>query len=776
MAQKVRGIFSSSNWRHVWPASLALFSLSLIIWAGVAIWQRPCRASAGITLVSSPACPSLLLDLEPLLIGLGFWAVGLVIWIAGQRSPTVEPFLLGAGALATGLLSALGSDGGGRLFYLLLAWLAPLTFHFHYTLLNRPPRRVGRIVLGALYSLASAWSPPFLFWTIAALQQRGWFVVLRMGVRLGLVLALALAMLLLLRDYQRGASVATRRRIRLVTFGTLFAIAPVLLLSLLPDTLGAPAHVFYELTLPWLLLSPLAYLYSLFRHRLVKAEVALNRAAVYYLLVTLLLGIYLAAAALLNRLTTNPASYWPLGSAVLSVGLLLLFVPLRRGLQWLMIWILYGGEIRYAGVVGRLAESLALTLDRETLRRLLTDELASAMRLSRIALWLKEDDVLVLLGAVGFEPGSLADGRLPGDGRMAAYLEAVTGPVADAQMRRALAQATLNEQEMALLSLTGIAFWLPLVSSGMLQGVLLIGPRSEDDSFTVEDEHILATLAHQSGIAAHNVRLMEQVQAARQELARAHQQLLVGREQEQRRLAQELHDNALQQLLNINRELGVLWRTGSSRQALDAQRVQSPAPDMIRQELLDVVAQLRGLVSELRPAGLEELGLTNALQGYVARLVREGGPNMPKIELNMDQVSTTLPQPVATCLFRVGQEALRNALKHAQARHITLNLRLLPGEVALSVRDDGCGFRVPARLSELTRADHFGLVGIAERVSLTGGQLTLRSQPRLGTEVTVRIPLVNDEGFALNSARERKTNDKGMGQDDGRDDSNSAGG
>lgn len=758
MAQKVRGIFSSSNWRHVWPASLALFSLSLIIWAGVAIWQRPCRASAGITLVSSPACPSLLLDLEPLLIGLGFWAVGLVIWIAGQRSPTVEPFLLGAGALATGLLSALGSDGGGRLFYLLLAWLAPVTFHFHYRLLDRPPRRAGRIVLGALYGLAAAWSPPFLFWTIATLQRRGWFVVLRMGVRLGLATAFVLAMLLLLRDYQRGASVATRRRIRLVAFSTLFAFMPVLLLSLLPDTLGMSAHVPYELTFPWLLLSPLAYGYSLFRHRLVKAEVALNRAAVYYLLVTLLLGIYLAAAALLNRLTTNPASYWPLGSAVLSVGLLLLFVPLRRGLQWLMTWVLYGGEIRYADVVGRLAESLALTLDRETLRRLLTDELASAMRLSKIALWLKEDDALVLLGAVGFEPGSLADGRLPGDGRLTAYLETATAPVGDAQVRRALARAALNEQEMALLSLMGIAFWLPLVSSEVLQGVLLIGSRSEDDSFTAEDEHILATLAHQSGIAAHNVRLMEQVKAARQELARAHQQLLVGREQEQRRLAQDLHDNALQQLLNINRELGVLWRTGSSRQALEARRVQAPAPAMIRQELLDVVAQLRGLVGELRPAGLEELGLTAALQGYVARLVREGGPNMPKIELNMDQVGTTLPQPVAICLFRVGQEALRNALKHAQAQHIMLNLRLTPpvpldvggeqrGSVTFSVRDDGRGFRVPVRLSELTWANHFGLVGIAERVDLLGGQLHIRSRPGAGTEVTVQIPLPTvDEG------------------------------
>jgi signal transduction histidine kinase len=142
---------------------------------------------------------------------------------------------------------------------------------------------------------------------------------------------------------------------------------------------------------------------------------------------------------------------------------------------------------------------------------------------------------------------------------------------------------------------------------------------------------------------------------------------------------------------------------------------------------------------------LEEFGLTDALESYVTRLVHEGGPNMPQIELNLDEVGTSLPQPVATCLFRVEQEALRNALEHAQAQHITLNLRLLPSKVVLSVRDDGRGFRVPARLSELTGNHHFGLVGIAERVDLLGGQLYIRSRPGAGTKVTVQIPLTNDE-------------------------------
>ncbi len=130
---------------------------------------------------------------------------------------------------------------------------------------------------------------------------------------------------------------------------------------------------------------------------------------------------------------------------------------------------------------------------------------------------------------------------------------------------------------------------------------------------------------------------------------------------------------------------------------------------------------------------------------------------MPKIELDLDKGKVELPEPVATCIFRVAQEALRNALKHAQARHIWLGLHLRDDQVALSIRDDGCGFRVPVRLSELANGGHFGLVSIAERVAWAGGQFALQSKPGEGTKVLVHIPLSKAK------------------RDDGQDDSSIAG-
>jgi signal transduction histidine kinase len=281
----------------------------------------------------------------------------------------------------------------------------------------------------------------------------------------------------------------------------------------------------------------------------------------------------------------------------------------------------------------------------------------------------------------------------------------------------------------------------------VLQGLLLIGSRQERDSFTAADERVLVTLARQSGIAAHNVRLVEQIQVWRQDLARAHQQLLVGREQERRRLAHDLHDSAVQQLIGISYQLAEGRRRTSNGSDFAIQQPEKVAATLeeIRQKVLGVVSQLRGMIGELRPAGLEELGLTTALEGYVARLRRDGAAGV-EIRLDLDAGESTMRDSTAICLFRVAQEALRNAIKHADANRITIRLRWLADAAILCVQDDGCGFCVPSRLSQFTQTGHFGFVGMSERVTWAGGQLSIRSQSGKGTEVWAKIPLNGGEG------------------------------
>jgi signal transduction histidine kinase len=107
--------------------------------------------------------------------------------------------------------------------------------------------------------------------------------------------------------------------------------------------------------------------------------------------------------------------------------------------------------------------------------------------------------------------------------------------------------------------------------------------------------------------------------------------------------------------------------------------------------------------------------------------------------LDLDPYDHGLSRSKALCLFRAAQEALRNALQHAQARHIDIHLQFEPAPV-LRVSDDGIGLPAPVNVNAFALAGHFGLAGIAERVAAAGGQLIIDTHPGAGTSITVHLP------------------------------------
>lgn len=744
-----------SIWKYIEAATLAPLSLGIIVWATVATWGRPCR------LAVNPDCPALLLDLEPILLALAIWAIGFLVLVVNSRRVPAALFLLCAAALAAGKTSAMGNDFGGRAFYVFLAWLSPLVFHFSYALLNQPPRSLGKIALGGLYCAALIATSVFLSSPAMSLDLTGGFALLRLGIRFVLVVSFAASWGLLFRDYHNSSAVI-QQRIRLTVFGTLFGASPLLLLSLIPETLRAPAFVPYEWNFPWLLLAPACYLYSLTRSRWRRTEATFNRAAVYYLIIITFLSIYLVTATILGSLLERPLSHWPLGNAILSVMLLLVFAPVQRMLARLMSWILYGRRIHYAEVIGQLAEQFALALDRDALYHLLLVEWPLAMRLPRVIAFLKNPaGVLVLLGVYGIPEGSFQDTQLPLSGTLGNYLQHTPAPVLEAGIRRALRGATLCDEEAVLLDLAGIAYWLPLVSGGELQGLLLLGCRSDDNPFSAEEEQILATVAHQAGIAAHNVSLMEELRVARREVAHAHQQLMLEQDTSQRRLALELHDQAIQQLTGILFQLNQIQRSG--RHPAGGRKGSLVGDNLvdvfqsIQSEVRSLIGYLRTLTYELHPPGLEEMGLTLALESYINQVKRRGHLPSSLFKLEMERIGPSeLPLPLATSLFRAAQEGLRNALEHAQPSSIRLVISQSAGHISMILQDDGKGFRVPMRLSELTSRGHFGLTGMSERIAWAGGHMEIHSELGHGTEIVLCVPLQTNqrEGIDQNATRQ----------------------
>jgi len=287
--------------------------------------------------------------------------------------------------------------------------------------------------------------------------------------------------------------------------------------------------------------------------------------------------------------------------------------------------------------------------------------------------------------------------------------------------------------------------------SSALKGALLV-QQVQNHAATLETEVAARTLE----LTLANEQLQREiVERKRAEAELAHQaqklaetqnRLAEVREMEQLRMAQDLHDGAVQQLIGISYEVETLRRwAGDHLPAGPRVAELDEALQHTRQQLLEVSKQLRGLISELRPTGLKELGLLQALEGYVSHLERDLNAEAPTILLDLPAALPPLPEVAAICIFRVAQEALRNSLQHAGAQRITAHLRCSPREVVFSVSDDGSGFRMPTHFSELTQDNHFGLAGIAERVAWSGGQLVIRSEEGHGTDVSVTLPLSNHD-------------------------------
>jgi signal transduction histidine kinase len=218
-------------------------------------------------------------------------------------------------------------------------------------------------------------------------------------------------------------------------------------------------------------------------------------------------------------------------------------------------------------------------------------------------------------------------------------------------------------------------------------------------------------------------RQMEEVATEKRAMDQAYRQLVRGREEERERLARELHDQAIQSLVGLKFHL--------AEKAPDAQA-------KLQAEIDGMIDALRELCADLRPPALDRLGLVAALRSYVDDFsVRTGLP----IELHVDGNEQRLSPEAELSLFRVAQEALINAWKHAQTPKVEVGLCFDEEAVRLTVSDWGRGFAVPERLGALAEAGHFGLVGIHERMELVGGTLGLASGPGQGTTLTAWVPL-----------------------------------
>ena len=283
-------------------------------------------------------------------------------------------------------------------------------------------------------------------------------------------------------------------------------------------------------------------------------------------------------------------------------------------------------------------------------------------------------------------------------------------------------RARFEESGLGALGLSARAgLFVPLGFRAETPGVLAVFDPLEGAEFTADDERLLTSFATSAASAVVTARSVTMEQLRARELAT---------EQERRRWARELHDETLQGLGALRLGLSTARRTD------DAERWRSAVDDAVLQ--LDTeIANLRGIIADVRPAALDELGAAAALESLVDRMRSRGLDVELTVDLDFEagRSVTRHAEDLETAIYRIVQESLNNALKHAGTDTVVVDVVEAEGTIAVRVTDEGRGF------DTASQGTGFGLVGIRERAGLLGGTAEIDSAPGVGTTVTARLPV-----------------------------------
>jgi signal transduction histidine kinase len=286
----------------------------------------------------------------------------------------------------------------------------------------------------------------------------------------------------------------------------------------------------------------------------------------------------------------------------------------------------------------------------------------------------------------------------------------------------------------------------------LVVGVLAVHRSPErpfDDVALAEAETVTTVL----GLWLHAQQLYGAVHRHRTERDRLIKQAISAQEAERRRIAFDLHDGVTTALASMSFHLSAADLTVSELASEDGATTGTRLAELerARAELVSARAladmaytQTRAAISGLHSLVLDDLGLVAAIESLVQMAAPEGGP---VIDLAVDPRAgiEELPDHAAAALYRIAQEALSNAVKHADAERIVLSLRRVGDSMVLGCTDDGKGFDLEAsrsaRAGDAEGAQHFGLSSVAERCAMIEASLRVESVPGRGTTVLVELPL-----------------------------------
>ncbi|MFL5894218.1 MAG: GAF domain-containing protein [Thermoleophilaceae bacterium] len=332
-----------------------------------------------------------------------------------------------------------------------------------------------------------------------------------------------------------------------------------------------------------------------------------------------------------------------------------------------------------------------------------------------LVVMLVEGEELVIAATAGEVADGVEGTRFPLRGSVSEDVLLSRRPerVSDVRARRMQSPGALGIEATAALA-------APLIFRGQPLGALIAFDRLGGPQFRADDEELMLSFAASAATAVHTARSVTEERLT---------QSLEAAEQERSRWARELHDETLQGLGGLQVLLASALRKGDAEAREGAMR-------QALEHISGEIDNLRNLITELRPAELDELGLESALEALAERRAARDPLEVGlDIDLAGEDGARRLARQTESTIYRIVQEALTNAAKHAEATRVDVRLAFAYDTLELVISDDGRGF------DPLTAPGGFGLVGMRERIALVRGTFEIDSRPGAGTTLRVTVPV-----------------------------------
>ena len=637
----------------------------------------------------------------------GQWFLAYFFWIAGTLTLLVlRPmderwFLMAAFNFLTSIWLVVGS--GLSFFHIWnsalvlrgAVWLCvPVYLHLHWVF----PRPLGKLPSGL------TWAVYVAAVSMAVLQ---WFQLVPPRLYILAFFAAILGSLLLLIVHA-ARQPDLRRVLTLLVVAAALAILPSITLALLVVVQGStpPGAGLALLSLPIL---PFSYLYAAYRRQLGGLELRVNRLISLYSFLILLGAIMVPLLVIIDRLPRVSPDQTLITSVIASVVVTALSLWGYPIYQSFVERRLLGIAVPSRELQQAYSAHITSSTSFSALTRLLDEEIMPSLLVRQFVFLMFDRESTRVLLQTGVTPDEIPLKR--------------TREVLSPLLGKFPARPLPEDPAVAWIRLV-----LPLKVEHDVLGFWLFGRRDPDDVYSIVEIPILQSFANQTAIALSNILQTGRLRAMYQADINRH-------EKERLSLARDLHDSVLSELAGMlmNADMGSLPRNFQEGYHVLTQR-------------------LREIVSDLRPPMLN-YGLKPAIEELADNLM-ERSKDAVTVEVDLESSGARYPLDKEQHLFRIVQEACENAMRHSHGKKVKVSGELAAERVQISIEDDGDGFPLSKRRTELydlVSERHFGLAGMFERAELIDAEIRISSTPGSGTRIMLSwqgdTPQTTDQGL-----------------------------